>query len=398
MPGLHAVLSASSSKRWLACPPSARLEEKLRGMFGDASSPYAREGTTAHSLSECKLHLALGDINEFTFKAMKDQLGDIPREMDLATDEYVDTVLGKLYDAQRYNLDAKLLIEQRLDFSPWVPGGFGTGDAVIISDQVLEVCDLKYGKGVKVSAKENPQARLYGLGAIHVFGELYDFELVRNTIIQPRVLEDPVTTEELTRDELIDWGSSIQKAADLAWRGKGEFKPGEHCKFCAAKAICAARASEAMRCFTHGFSSPGLIPDEDIPGILAVADTAEAWIKDIRAYAKNQALRGQSWPGYKLVRGRKGNRAWSDEEQVVDQLSRAGYCPDQYMSNKLKNPGDLEKEIGTAAFKALVSQFITQADGALNLVPDTDKRTEFASADADFSDMIEKEITKNGQV
>lgn len=396
MPGLHAVLSASSAKRWLSCPPSARLEEKLRGIFGESSSTYAAEGTLAHSLSEIKLRLAVGEINKFTFDEMRAKLGDIPGEMDRATNEYVDVVLGKLYDAQRYTPDAKLLIEQRLDFSPWVPGGFGTGDAVIISDRVLEVCDLKYGKGVKVSAVENPQARLYGLGAINVFGELYDFIDVMNTIIQPRVLDEPVTTEELTRNDLTRWGEDIREIADLAWRGKGEFRPGDHCKFCAARAICSARAAEAMRCFTHGFSAPGLIPDEDIPGILAVADIAEAWIKDIKAYARGQALRGQEWPGYKLVRGRKGNRAWADADKVIDQLSRAGMEPEQYMNYSLKSPGDLEKAIGAPAFKALVSQFITQADGALNLVPDTDKRAEFASADADFSDMIEKETTTNG--
>lgn len=387
MPGLHAVLSASASKRWMSCPPSARLEEKLKGIFGEATSPYAEEGTLAHALSELKLHHAIGDINKFNYTEQRKALGDIPREMDRYTDDYCDTVLSKLYDAQKVSPDARLLIEQRLDFSEWVPSGFGTGDAVIVSDRTLEVCDLKYGKGVKVSAVENPQARLYGLGAIHAFGDLYEFTHVRNTIIQPRVSDTPVSEETMSIDELLAWGETVKPVAEQAWRGEGEYRPGDHCKFCAARALCSARAAEAMRCFTHGFASPGLIDDNDIPGILAVADTAEKWLKDIRAYAKNQALKGQSWPGWKLVRGRKGNRVWASEEEVREQLTRAGYTPEQYQNSSLRSPGDIEKEIGKKAFEALVAKYVTQPEGALNLVPADDKRVEFASADADFSDM-----------
>lgn len=387
MPGLHAVLSASSSKRWLSCPPSARLEEKLKGIFGEKSSPYAEEGTQAHAVAELKLRRANGEINEFSYKAQREQLGDIPKEMDRATDDYADIVLGKFYAAQKVSEDAKLLVEQRLDFSPWVPHGFGTGDAVIVSDATLEVADLKFGKGVRIVAQDNPQARLYGLGAINALGELYGFTHVRNTIIQPRVNEDPVTEETLTREELETWGESIRPTAELAWKGLGEYKPGDHCKFCAARALCAARAAEAMRGFTHGFATPGLIDDADIPGILEVADVAESWIRDVRAYARNQALRGQQWAGFKLVRGRKGNRAWKDEEAVREQLIRAGYTEEQYAVHKLRPPGEIEKELGKQAFSALVAKYVTQADGALNLVPESDKRIEFAAADADFSDM-----------
>lgn len=387
MPGLHAVLSASSSKRWLSCPPSARLEERLKGIFGEKSSSFAAEGTLAHALSELKLRKAIGEINDFSFKEQVKALGDIPREMDRATEDYCDIVLGKLYDAQRLDPEARLLIEQRLDFSPWVPSGFGTGDATIVSNVTLEVCDLKYGKGVKVSAVENPQARLYGLGATNLLGDLYDFTHVRNTIIQPRVNESPVTEETLTRDELLEWGESIRPTAELAWKGRGDFCAGDHCKFCAAKAICAHRASEAMRGFTHGFATPGLIDDSEIPGILAVADIAEAWIKDVRAYARNQALQGREWPGYKLVRGRKGNRVWSDEEEVIDQLARAGLTEEQYLNRKLRTPGEIEKEMGKQAFDAIVKKFVTQPEGALNLVPEDDKRVEYSSADAVFADL-----------
>lgn len=393
-PGRHAVLSASSSKRWLSCTPSARLEEKLKGLFGEKSSPFAVEGTLAHEVAELKLRLALGEINDFCYKERRKALderfkgiGGITKEMDRATDDHCDIVLGKFYEAQRIDPTTKLLIEQRLDFSPWVPEGFGTGDVVIVSNVTLEVIDYKHGKGVKVDARENPQARLYGLGATNMLGDLYDFTHVRNTIIQPRVNEDPVTEETLTREDLLDWGDEIKPIAVEAWKGRGEQVPGDHCKFCAAKAICAARAAAAMRGFTSGFATPGLIDDSEIPGILEVADIAEAWIKDVRAYARNQAIQGHIWPGYKLVRGRKGNRQWSDEEAVMEQLTRAGLSEEQYLNRKLRTPGEIEKEMGKQAFDAIAKRFVTQPEGALNLVPEDDKRVEYSSADAVFADM-----------
>ena len=393
-PGRHAVLSASSSKRWLSCTPSARLEEKLKGLFGEKSSPFAVEGTLAHEVAELKLRLALGEINDFCYKERRKALderfkgiGGITKEMDRATDDHCDIVLGKFYEAQRIDPTTKLLIEQRLDFSPWVPEGFGTGDVVIVSNITLEVIDYKHGKGVKVDARENPQARLYGLGATNMLGDLYDFTHVRNTIIQPRVNEDPVTEETLTREDLLAWGEEIRPTAQKAWKGLGEQVPGDHCKFCAAKAICAARAAAAMRGFTSGFATPGLIDDSEIPGILEVADIAEAWIKDVRAYARNQAIQGHVWPGYKLVRGRKGNRQWSDEDAVMEQLTRAGLSEEQYLNRKLRTPGEIEKEMGKQAFDAIAKRFVTQPDGALNLVPEDDKRVEYSSADAVFADM-----------
>ena len=388
-PELHAVLGASSAKRWLNCPPSARLEEKLKGIFGDGRSPYAEEGTKAHALAELKLYHELGRVNDFNFTAQRKQMGELPADMERATDEYVDIVLSKYYAARQACGDAGIYIEQRLSFSRWVPHGFGTGDCVIVSDAMLEVLDYKHGAGVKVDAADNPQARLYGLGALDLFGKLYDFTEVRNTIVQPRVREDPVTEETLSRADLLAWGEGIKETAHDAWLGKGEYKPGEWCRFCAAKAICAARAAESMTLFTHGFQAPGVIADEDIPGILKVADTAEAWIKDIRAYARRQALKGQRWDGFKLVRGRKGNRTWKDEEQVQEQLTRAGYGAEQYMSHKLKGPAEIQELLGKPAFDALVKQYVTQSEGALNLVPDTAKGAEVSSADADFSDLEE---------
>ena len=392
MPGLHATLSASGAKRWMSCPPSARLEERLRGIFGEKSTPFAEEGTKAHSLAELKLLREKGrlgeddGINDFNYDLRRKALGDIPKEMDEATDYYAEIIIEKFLTARQSCPDAQLKLEQRLDFSRWVPDGFGTGDAVIVSEELLEVCDLKYGKGVPVFAENNPQARCYGLGALHCYGVLYGFKHVRNTIIQPRL--DSVTEEMLTTDELLQWAETeLKPAAELAWKGKGEFNPGDHCKFCAARAICYARATKAMTIFKHGFETPGVIPDDAIPEILAVADTAIDWIKDLQAYALSQAVGGQEWPGYKLVRGKRPPRKWVDEEEAKHQLIRAGYEPEVYTETKFKSPSNIEKLVGKQAFEAIFATLVTQGDGALTLVPESDKRTEFTSAEADFSDI-----------
>ena len=408
-PSLHAVLGASSAHRWLICTPSARLCEKLTSRFGSESSPYAAEGTKAHALAEMKVRLAyykadgmtaakhsrmapeqqeayLG-INEFRFKALRNELGDIPKDMEQATDSYCDIVMEKYLSAKEADPGAQLYLEQRLDYSAWVPSGFGTGDCIIVSDSLLEVCDYKHGKGIPVDAVGNPQLRLYGLGAMERFGRLYDFQSVRMTIIQPRL--DSVSEETLTCEDLTSWAAEeVVEKAKQAWTGSGEFVPGEHCRFCSAKAVCSARVAQAMRIFQYGLEAPGLIPDEQIPSILGMLNDAEAWIKDIRAYAENQALHGQVWPGWKLVHGKKPNRQWADPEEVKAQLLRAGYPADQFQEVKLKPVGEIEKALGKKAFQALVGGLVSQGEGKLTLVPADDKRVEFASADADFQDLL----------
>lgn len=408
-PSLHAVLGASSAHRWLICTPSARLCEKLTSRFGSESSPYAAEGTKAHALAEMKVRLAyykadgmtaakhsrmspeqqkayLG-INEFRFKALRNELGDIPKDMEQATDSYCDIVMEKYLSAKEADPGAQLYLEQRLDYSAWVPSGFGTGDCIIVSDSLLEVCDYKHGKGIPVDAVGNPQLRLYGLGAMAKFGSLYDFQSVRMTIIQPRL--DSVSEETLTCEDLTSWAAEeVVEKAKQAWTGSGEFVPGEHCRFCAAKAVCSARVAQAMQMFQYGLEAPGLIPDEQIPSILGMLNDAEAWIKDIRSYAENQALHGQVWPGWKLVHGKKPNRQWSDPEEVKAQLLRAGYPADQFQEVKLKPVGEIEKALGKKAFQALVGGLVSQGEGKLTLVPADDKRVEFASADADFQDLL----------
>lgn len=388
MPGVHALLSASKAKQWLACPPSARLNQKLSERLGDRASPYAEEGTKAHAVAELKLRHEAGEINDYLYKEERKQLGEIDAEMDKFTDVYVDEVLTRYYEAKKSTPDAELLIEQKLDFSEWVPSGFGTGDAVIVSDKTLEVLDLKYGKGVPVDAVGNPQARCYGLGAIHEFGAIFGFTKVRTTIVQPRLYS--VTEETLTREELLAWGEEIKPIAEQAWRGEGEFKPGDHCRFCNARGICRARMLESIGVFAHGFDSPDVIPDEAIPDILRVADTAEQWLKDVRDYARAQAIRGVEYPGWKVVRGKRPGRRFKDENEVILKLAHAGFTEEQYCSpKKLMSPAELEKSIGKTAFDALLTDQVTQGDGALTLVPEDDKRLAYNSADLQFADLAE---------
>ena len=409
-PQLHAVLGASSAKRWLTCTPSARLGERLTSRFGSESSPYAQEGTKAHALAEIKVRKAYyaadgmttavysrmseeerdayTGINAFRFDALRAELGEIPSDMEHATDAYCDVVMEKYLSAKERDPSTRLLLEQRLDYSAWVPSGFGTGDCVIVSDSLLEVCDYKHGMGIPVDAVDNPQLRLYGLGASAKFGQLYDFPAVRMTIIQPRL--ESVSEETLDREALLDWAEvEVREKAQLAWKGIGDFVPGDHCRFCPAKAVCSARVAEALKLFRYGFETPGLIPDEQVPGILETLDTAEAWIKDFRAYAEKQALNGQKFPGWKLVRGKKPNRRWADPEEVRAQLLRAGYAPGQIETTSLKPVGEIEKAIGAKAFRALVGGLVAQGEGRLTLVPESDKRLEYASADAAFADLID---------
>lgn len=408
-PSLHAILGASSAHRWLTCAPSARLCEKLASRFPEKPSPHAEEGTKAHNLAELKVRRALykadgmttqrlsrmpksareayEGINDFRYKALRAELGEIPKDMEQATDSYCDVVMEKFLAARAADPNARIFLEQRLDYSKWVPSGFGTGDCIIVSNLLLEVLDYKHGKGVPVSANDNPQLRLYALGCLSRYGMLYDFPNIRYTIIQPRL--DSITEETVSREDLLAWAEeSVVEPAKQAWQGTGEFVPGDHCRWCKAKATCSARVAEALKMFQYGLEAPGLIPDDQIPAILATLSIAEDWIKDIRQYAESQALRGQRWQGYKLVHGKKPNRVWADTEEVKAQLLRAGYGPEQFEETRLKPVGEIEKTLGKSAFQALLGGLVIQGEGKPTLVPADDKRVEISAANTDFNDLI----------
>lgn len=374
----HALLSASGAKRWLMCPPSARLEER----FEDTTSSYAEEGTRAHALAEARIRYdLLKTINKKEFDTIwKDLAPDT--EMEEMSELYEDLITEKYSAALAKTKDAMLLIEERLDFSHIVPEGFGTGDAIIIADGTMEVIDLKYGKGVHVYAEDNPQIRLYGLGALQKYGYLYDIKEVALTIVQPRL--DNVSTELLAAETLEEWGEQyVRPRALLADKGEGDYCTGDHCQFCKGKAICRARAEEALSLAKHEFATPPILDDDEIPEILMLLDKAEAWIKDIKDYAYQKALAGTKWPGFKLVEGRS-NRCYMDEELVADKLMANGYEDNQIYEKKLKGITAMEKLLTKKSFTELLDDLVIKPPGKPTLVPESDKREEFNSANRDF--------------
>jgi len=374
--GAHALLSASSSHRWLHCAPSARLEEQ----FENTTSVFAAEGTAAHELSEHKLRLYMGQkskrpVSEFD----SDQL-------DYYTGIYVDFATELITEVRATCNDPIIMIEQKLDYSCYVAEGFGTGDLVIIADATLDIVDLKYGKGVAVSAEDNPQMKLYALGALALFDSLYDIQTVRMTICQPRL--ENISTYEVSADELSGWAEAeLRPKAVLAFKGQGEFLPGEHCRFCRARQTCRARADEHLSLARHDFKLPALLSDDEVAEVLSVADRLSTWAADVYAYATDLAIRsGKTWQGYKLVAGRS-NRKYTSESAVVKAATAAGYT-DIYRQS-LIGITDMEKLLGKKTFKELISGLVEKPEGKPTLVPLSDKRqliTLNNTAEADFKE------------
>lgn len=382
--GAHALLSASGSSRWMRCPPSARLEEQI----ADSTSVHAQEGTFAHTLAE--LHLAFY-LNQITKAEFYDQVKVMQEDPFYSislyeyVQVYVDFATEKINEARAHTKDAEVLLEMKLDYSPWVPEGFGTGDLVLVTDEVLEIIDLKFGMGIAVSAVENSQMRLYALGAIHQFEHLYDIQTVRMTICQPRL--DSISTDELSVDELLEWAEKeVKPAAELAWNSEGAFKAGEHCRFCRVKATCRARAEEYLKHACHDFKPPPLLSDDEIADILATVDELKKWVTDVQAFAYSQAVNeSKEWPGFKLVEGRS-SRKYGDEAAIVEALLKAGFDEDKIFSKSLLTLTALEKSIGKKAFGEVVGDLIERPPGKLKLVPQDDKRpARKNTAQADFA-------------
>ncbi len=371
MPDVHAKLSASGAKKWLTCPGSTRLEEGLE----DPPSVYAEEGTVAHSLSELKLQFQTGKLNKRTYTLRLNKLKKneyYSKSMDDYTDEYVDYVMERFNSYESAFID----LEKRVDFSEWVPDGFGTSDVVIIANGVLEVIDLKYGQGVAVSAKENPQIMLYGLGAYNEYDFLYDFDIVRMTIMQPR--KDGRSTYELPLKELIAWGDDfVRPRAELAISGEGECVPSEDaCRFCKAKAVCRARAEANLEAARLEFEEPPeKLTPEEIAKILLQAPEIKKWIEHVETYALTQARdHGENFPGMKLVAGRS-NRVISNKEEAAKLLQQEGFT-DIFKPQELLNITKLEKAIGKDAFNNVLGDLIIKPSGKPTLVKETDKRPE----------------------
>ena len=384
----HALLSASGASRWMACTPSARYEQQ----FPNSTSSFAEEGTLAHEIGEIYLRKFIGEITAQKYTALLKKI----KKSNLYQEEMLDyvslytgIVLEKFSEARARSEDAVLKVEEKLDFSNYVDKGFGTGDAIIISDGILEIYDLKYGKGVRVEAKENPQMMLYALGALNEYDLLYDIELVRMTIIQPRL--DHLSGYEIEADKLRDWGeNTVKPLAKLAYEGKGEFNPGEkQCKFCKARYKCRARAEKNLELAKYEFKNTNDLTNIEISDILNKLPEFESWVKDIKDGALKAALEGESFPGWKVVEGRS-SRKITNEKDVINVMDELGYEPGQYLNTKLKGIGDLEKLIGKKDFNNVLGDFITIPEGKPTLVIENDKRPAYNPANKAADDFKEE--------
>lgn len=382
----HALLGASKASQWINCPPSARLTEHIP----DTRSEFADEGTAAHELSELRLQRRLTICDSKRRKELDQKMKDFTEtnrfygsEMETAVTEYCELVEERFMEAKARSKDAVILLEAQADFSEWVPDGKGIGDVVLISDGVMEVIDLKYGKGVPVSAFGNPQIRLYALGSWSEYSMFYDIQEIRMTIVQPRL--DSITTDVMPVDELLAWADEVVRpAAALADAGEGEFKPGDHCRWCKVKGNCRARSDANMAAITYEFQDPALLDLDEIGAILPIAEQLQSWAKDVQGYAFDQAKKGQRIPGWKLVEGRS-NRAISDKDVAWKVFEQATLELDKYLKpRELHGIGELEKRIGKKELSTLIGDLIVKPPGKPVLVVETDRRPELNSVETDF--------------
>ncbi|MDL2205821.1 DUF2800 domain-containing protein [Eubacteriales bacterium OttesenSCG-928-N13] len=375
-PRKHAILSASSAHRWLHCSPSARLEQD----FEDSRSEAAAEGTAAHAQAEHKLRRALKRQSRKPVSAYDND------EMNGYTDDYAQFVIEMLADVQRHCPDALLLIEQKLDFSCYVPDGFGTGDALIVADDTLHIIDLKYGQGILVEAERNPQMMLYALGALSLFDGLYDIQTVSMTIYQPR--RENISTWSVPVMELMEWAeNTLRPMAIQAFEGKGEYNPGAWCVFCKAAARCRARAEANLALAKHEFTMPPLLTDAEIGEVLSQLDELIKWADELKAYALDGALHhGKIWPGWKLVEGRS-IRKYANEDAVIEAANAAGY-KDIYRKTLLPIT-EMEKLMGKQTFAEVLGGCIHKPAGKPTLVPESDKRLAINTANTDFHEYQE---------
>ncbi len=395
MPDVHALLSASSSKQWLHCPPSVRLQEG----FPNESSVYAAEGTFAHEVCEYKVKKYLKE----RVKRPQSEEYDT-EEIEQITDVYAEFVISIIEEMKANGCEPLAFVEERVNYSHIAPSGFGTADMLIIGKDengrwLLHVCDFKTGAGVFVDADHNSQMMLYALGGLAAYGFLYEIENVRMSIIQPRL--DNISTFECTRQELEDWGESIKPIAKLAFEGKGEQHPGDWCRFCRAKPVCKARAEEALSLCredfldldagafdtaeesdmtapyeadtqTVVFKQPGLLPLSELAELLPTLNRISAWIEAVFAFVSSEAINhGVPIPGYKVVEGRS-KRIFTDTKAVVDTAVANGYT-DLYKQS-LISLTEFEKMMGKKKFQELLGEYVAKPPGKLALVPESDPR------------------------
>lgn len=398
----HALLSASSAARWMACTASPRFEAQ----FHEITSEYAEEGRLAHSFCELKvLKKFTNSINTRTYNSRLNKLKKEPLyadEMDRTSDLYIEHLTEK---AMGYDSPPLVNAEVRVDFSEYVPDGFGTCDCIMIGGDMLDITDYKHGKGVPVSAEGNPQMRLYALGALKKYEPFYGgmIQRVRMTIDQPRIQSEPVS-ETITVDELKAWGKTIKPIAQTAYSGFGEFKPGDHCRFCRGKAQCRARAdaNTALEDFkdcllptAKNIEQAQQNPAENAPAMLTNAEIGELlvrgqhlvqWYKDLEEYALSALLNGEEIAGWKAVAGRS-NRTFNDQEAALAAVIAAGYDESLVYERKPKTLTGLEELMGKKEFAEKIGQYVVKPIGKPTLAPMSDKREPYSTAAADFSEV-----------
>lgn len=369
----HSEKGPSSSSRWIHCTPSA----KLCADMPEQSSSFAEEGTQAHELCEYLLKKELG----IDMEDPREGLSYYNQEMEECCQGYRDYVMELYEEAKERCSDPVLLVEQRIQYERFVPGGFGTADCIIIADQTLNVVDFKYGMGVEVDAKGNTQMRIYALGALEIFDSLYDVEHVKMTIYQPRKAN--ISMDEISRDELYEWAENVLRpAAEEADRGDGEFHAGDWCRFCKARHICRERAKENLILAAYDFASPPLLEDEEIVEILEKVDKLVSWANDVKEYALQEAVAGKDWSGWKLVAGRSV-RKYVNEKDVAEAVEAAGFNPYQ---QKLLPITDMEKMMGKKKFEEILGELYIKPQGKPVLVRADDKRPPINTAKDDFKE------------
>lgn len=388
----HALLSASGAGRWLNCTPSAKLEDE----YGDKKDTvFTREGTLAHELSELYIKRdTLQSISESDFDARLEEImaNDLfSEEMLDVIPVYTDYCAAQLAEAKTANQLAVMEIEQKLDLTAFVPESFGTADCVIINDNLMEVIDLKYGKGVPVHAEWNKQLMLYGLGALQKYDTMYDISEVRLTIVQPRL--DNISSWQVSVEELRKWAEEeLKPKAQLAFSGEGELSAGDWCRFCAVRNQCRKLYEQQVEIAKHEFAEPPLLSDDEIADIVLRVPRLVEWANSVAEYAQNKAVEeNKQWPGLKLVEG-ISRRKWVDEEQAADAISRR--CPElsggEIFTMKLNSITAIEKTVGKKRFAEVLSDMVVKPQGKPTLVPLSDKRPAmgYSQAQADFADNI----------
>lgn len=379
----HAVLSASGSSRWMNCTPSARLEEK----YPSTSSIHADEGTLAHELAEHLLATLYRNADRSAEIAEIEKHPLYSSEMPKHVRAYCDYVLEQHATAKAEDPHAVLFTEIKLDLSKYVPEGFGTTDAAICSAGTIDVIDLKYGQGVRVSARDNAQLKLYALGVLEAFAFMYEAKKVRLHIHQPRL--DAVSTFEIGVQELIEWGElEVKHKADMAIKGEGELKPGSWCGFCKARNRCRAMLKELEAIAVHDFSDPRELSDEELLDVYKRADLVSGWLNSVKGYMLSEAINGKSWDGLKVVAGRM-TRTPPDPVKVAEVLAGAQFDREEYTKTELRSMTEIEKLLGKKTFEELLGPLVVKKSGRPALVDESDKRPPFdpaASAAADFEE------------